>query len=84
MNVLSCHVFLKNSDSVVMLKCPNWTSEYYFNKEFVIFKCDEENLKTTIFGKLKSWFRSRSPFRLSHAMLYNHTFHFKYTEELVS
>ena len=30
--VLSCHGFLKNNDSVVILKCPNRMSEYYFNK----------------------------------------------------
>ena len=28
---------LKNNDSVVILKCPNRTSENYFNKGFVIF-----------------------------------------------
>ena len=36
---------LKNNDSVVILKCPNRMSEYYFNKGFVIFECDEEHLK---------------------------------------
>ena len=32
LNMLSCHGFLKNDDSVVILKCPNRMSEYYFNK----------------------------------------------------
>ena len=27
LNMLSCHVFLKNDDSVVILKCPNRMSE---------------------------------------------------------
>ena len=43
LNLLSCHGFLKNNDSVVILKCPNRMSEYYFNKGLVIFECDEEN-----------------------------------------
>ena len=45
LNLLSCHGFVKNNDSVVVLKCPNRMSEYYFNKEFVIFECDEEIFK---------------------------------------
>ena len=43
LNLLSCYGFLKNNESVVILKCPNRMSEYYFNKGFVIFECDEEN-----------------------------------------
>ena len=43
LNLLSCHGFLKNNDSVVILKCPNRMSEYYFNKGLVIFECDEDN-----------------------------------------
>ena len=84
LNFLSCHGFSKNNESVVILKCPNRMSEYYFNKGFVIFECDEENLKTIIFGKRKSWYRSSSRFRLSHSILYKHSFHLKYSEELVS
>ena len=45
LNLLSCQGFLKNNDSVVILKCPNMISEYYFNKEFVIFECDEDHFK---------------------------------------
>ena len=41
--LLSCHGFLKNNDSVVILKCTNIMSEYYFNKGFVIFECDEDH-----------------------------------------
>ena len=37
---LSCHGFSKNSESVVILKCPHRMSEYYFNKGFIIFECD--------------------------------------------
>ena len=32
LNMLSCHGFLKNNDSVVILKFPNRMSEYHFNK----------------------------------------------------
>ena len=45
LNFLSCNGFSKNNESVVILKCPNRMSEYYFNKRFVIFKCGEEHLK---------------------------------------
>ena len=45
LNWLSCHGFLKNIESVVILKCLNRMSEYYFNKVFVIFECDEEHFK---------------------------------------
>ena len=45
MNLLSCQDFLKNNDSVVILKFPNRMFEYYFNKGFIIFDCDEINLK---------------------------------------
>ena len=37
LNLLSCNGFLKNSKYIVILKCPNRMSEYYFNKGFVIF-----------------------------------------------
>ena len=43
LNFLSCHGFSNNNESVVILKCPNNMSEYYFNKGFVIFERDEEN-----------------------------------------
>ena len=45
LNFLPCQVLLKNNESVVILKCPHRMSEYYFNKGFVIFDCDEVNLK---------------------------------------
>ena len=44
-NLLSCHGFLRNNDSVVILKFPNRMFEYYFNKGFIIFYCDENNLE---------------------------------------
>ena len=37
---------MKNNDSVVILKCPNRMFEYYFNKGFIIFDCDENKLKS--------------------------------------
>ena len=42
LNFLSCHGFLKNNDSVVILKFPNRMSEYYFNKGSVELECDED------------------------------------------
>ena len=45
LNLLSCHIYLKNNDSDFILKCPNRMSEYYFNKGFVILECDEDRLK---------------------------------------
>ena len=45
LHLLSCQGFLKNNESVVILKCPNRIFEYYFNKGFIIFNCDENNLK---------------------------------------
>ena len=34
MNMLSCQGFIKNNDSIVIMKCPNRMSQYYFNKGF--------------------------------------------------
>ena len=45
-NFVSCHGFSKNSESVVILKCPHRMSEYYFNNGFVIFYCEEVNYRT--------------------------------------
>ena len=45
LNFLSCQGFLNNNEYVVILKCPNRMFEYYFNKGFIIFNCDENNLK---------------------------------------
>ena len=45
MNFLSFKGFLKNNKSVVILKFPNRMFEYYFNKGFIIFNCDEKKLK---------------------------------------
>ena len=45
LNLLSCKCFSKNNEYVAILKCPHRMSEYYFNKGFIIFDCDEENLK---------------------------------------
>ena len=43
--LLSCKGFSRKNDSVFILKCPHRMSEYYFNKGFIIFDCDEVNLK---------------------------------------
>ena len=45
LNILSCHGFLNNNESIVIIKCPNRISEYYFNKEFIELTCDEDHLK---------------------------------------
>ena len=41
LNMLSCHGFLNKNDSIVILKCPNRMSEYYFNKGLIELTCDE-------------------------------------------
>ena len=46
LNMLSCQVFLNNNESIVILKCPNRMSEYYFNKGFIKLTCDDDHLKT--------------------------------------
>ena len=53
LNMLSCHEFLKNYDSIVILKCPNRMSEYYFNKGFIELKCDEDHLKKFLYWSNK-------------------------------
>ena len=44
LNMLSCHVFLNINESIVILKCPNMMSEYYFNKGFIQLTFDEDHL----------------------------------------
>ena len=45
MNMLSCQGFIKNNDSIVILKCPNRMSQYYFNKGFIQLPCVKDHLK---------------------------------------
>ena len=45
MNMVSCHGFINNNDSILILKCPNRMSQYYFNKGFTEIECDKEHLK---------------------------------------
>ena len=45
MNMLSCQGFINNNGYILILKCPNRMSQYYFNKGFTQLKCDEDNLK---------------------------------------
>ena len=40
LNMLSCWGFLNNNGSIVILKCPNRMSEYYFIKGFIQLTCD--------------------------------------------
>ena len=44
-NLLSCHGFLRNNYSVIILKFTNRTFVYYFNKGFIIFDYDKNNLE---------------------------------------
>ena len=44
MNLMSCYGFLKNGDSVVILKFPKRKFEYYFSKLFTYFYCTIINL----------------------------------------
>ena len=53
MSLLSCHGFLKNKDSVAILKCPNRGFEYYFSKVF-FFNCNRFKK-----GKLPSEIKDR-------------------------
>ena len=45
MNLMSCHGFLKNINSVVILKFPKRMLEYYFSKGFTILECNVNNLE---------------------------------------
>ena len=84
MNMLSCQGFLNNNDSIVILKCPNRMSQKYFNKGFIQLTFDEDHLKkSSSQGQRQSWCRVESEYRLSHAMSYNHNFHFIYTEQII-
>ena len=45
MNLMSCHGFLENKNSVIILKCPKRMLEYYFSKWFTVFECNTINLE---------------------------------------
>ena len=44
MILMSCHGFLRNTNSVVILKCTKRMLEYYFSKGFTILECTYNNL----------------------------------------
>ena len=44
LNMLFCHGFLNNNESIMILKCPNRMSEWYFNKVFIQLTCGEDHL----------------------------------------
>ena len=54
LNMLSCHGFLNNNESIVILKCPYRMSDYYFNNGFFQVTCDEYNL-----NKQPKWLQQR-------------------------
>ena len=43
-NLISCHGFLKNINSVVILKFSKGMLEYYLSKGFTILECNDNNL----------------------------------------
>ena len=45
MNLMSCHGFLKNKNTFVVLKCPKSMLEYYFPKGFTRFEWNTINLE---------------------------------------
>ena len=45
MNSMSCHGFLRNINSSVVLKCPKRMLEYYFSKVFTILECNDNYLE---------------------------------------
>ena len=55
MNMLSCQVFINNNNYILILKCPNRMSQYYFNKGLIQLTCDEYHLKKSGKGQRKSW-----------------------------
>ena len=44
MNLISCHGFMKDKNSTVILLCCNWLMEYYLAKEFFILEHNSKNL----------------------------------------
>ena len=55
MNMLSCQGFLNSNDSIVILKCPNRMSQYYFNKEFIQLTFDESFIKIIFRNPIKTF-----------------------------
>ena len=45
MNLMYCHVFFKNINFIVIIKCPKSILEYYFSKVFNILECNVNNLE---------------------------------------
>ena len=45
MNLMYCHGFLKNINSVVILKFPKSMLGYYFSKGFTILECNDNGLE---------------------------------------
>ena len=43
MNLMSCHGFLMNINSVFVLKCPKRMMKDYFSKGFTILECNTNN-----------------------------------------
>ena len=84
MNMLSCQGFLKNNDSIMIIKCTNRMSQYYFNKVFIQLTCDEDHLKT-LPVKVKDRVGAEVKVNSDLFMLCytNHNFQFKYTEKLI-
>ena len=69
LNLLSCQGFSKNNEPVVILKCPHRMFEYYFNKGFIIFDCDEKSLKR-LPSQVKNRFGAEVTINSDKVMLY--------------
>ena len=44
MNLMYCHGFFKNKNSVVIFECPKIMLEYYLSKGFTLFESNSINL----------------------------------------
>ena len=75
MNLLSFQGFLKKNEYVVILKCSNRMFEYYFNKWFIIFDCDEKKLKRLSY-ELKDRFGAEVTDNSDKVMIYSTTIPF--------
>ena len=83
----------ENDLNILSLKCINCKKETELNSETPFTWVYDEVITKFVLNAMlhhvgMSWIISSNQemdeYRLSHAMLYNHNFHFKYTENLVT
>ena len=81
-NLISCRWFLKNINSVVVLKCPKRMLGYYFSKGFTILECNNNNL-AKVPNEVKEIIHAEETDNSdSHEMYHQNSLHIKHTEEL--